>query len=105
MLTDAEINKLIEDIVQRISPVKVIIFGSYAKGTANYKSDLDIFIVQDSHLPMKLRADDLRPVLSGLLVAVDVHVYTPEEVEEYGTEEYSFVHSVVKTGKVYFERV
>jgi predicted nucleotidyltransferase len=105
MLTEAEINELIEKIIQRMQPFKVIIFGSYAKGTATYKSDLDIFIVKDSHLPMKQRAEELGPVLSSLLVPVDVHVYTQEEVEEYGSEEYSFVHSVVKTGKVYFERI
>ena len=105
MLTDEEINILIEKIVQRIGPIKVIVFGSYAKGTATYKSDLDIFIVKDSHMPMKYRAEELRPILSNLLVSVDIHVYTPEEVEEYGSEEYSFIHSVMKTGKVYFERV
>ena len=104
MLTEAEINKLVEKIVQRIQPNKVIVFGSYAKGTATYKSDLDLFIIKDTPLPMINRYEEIKPILHSLLISVDVHVYTPEEVNEYGLEEYSFVHSVLKTGKVIYEK-
>jgi len=105
MLTDREINQLIERIVARISPQKVIIFGSYAKGTSTIKSDLDIFVIKETELPMANRADDLKPMLSNSLITVDVHIYTPEEVEEYGQEQFSFVNSILKTGKVVFENM
>lgn len=103
MLTEKEIEKIINRIVMRIQPQKVIVFGSYAKNTATIKSDLDIFVVKDTELPMANRADDLKPILSNSLIPVDVHIYTPEEVEEYGQEVFSFVNSVLKTGKVVFE--
>ena len=104
MLTEAEIKKLVDKIVSRIRPDKVIVFGSYAKGLATYKSDLDLFIIKDTHLPMSKRNEEIRHLLSNLIVGVDVHVYTPEEVEEYGSEEYSFVRSVLKTGKIVYEQ-
>ncbi len=104
MLTEAEINKLVEKIVQCIQPNKVIVFGSYAKETATYKSDLDLFIIKDTHLPMINRNEEINPLVHSLLISVDVHVYTLEEVNEYGLEEYSFVHSVLKTGKVIYEQ-
>ena len=104
MLKEEEIKKLVDKIVNRIRPDKVIVFGSYAKGIATNRSDLDLFIIKDTHLPMSKRNEDIRPLLSNLLIGVDVHVYTPEEVEEYGSEEYSFVHSVLKTGKVVYEQ-
>ena len=104
MLTEEEIKKLVEKIVSRIRPDKVIVFGSYTKGSATNRSDLDLFIIKDTHLPMSHRDEEIRPFLSNLLIGVDVHVYTPEEVEEYGSEEYSFVHSVLKTGKVVYEK-
>jgi uncharacterized protein len=103
MLKPNEIDKLIRRIVERIQPQKVIIFGSYAKGTATIRSDLDLFVIKETHLPMSHRADDLLPILSGLLIPVDVHVYTSEEVEEYGKEPFSFVNSVLATGKTVFE--
>jgi uncharacterized protein len=102
MLTDKEIEQLIDRIVVRIQPQKVIIFGSYAKGNATIKSDLDIFIIKETELPMANRADDLKPMLSNSLIPVDVHIYTPEEVEEYGQEPYSFINSILKSGKTVF---
>lgn len=51
MLTEAEINNLIEKIVHRIRPNKIIVFGFYAKGTSTNKSELDIFIVKNTVRP------------------------------------------------------
>lgn len=104
MLTKTEIDTLVARIVARIQPQKVLIFGSYAKGTATIKSDLDIFVVKETRLPMANRTDDLMPMLSNSLIPVDVHIYTPEEVEEYGQEEFSFVNSVLKSGETIFEK-
>lgn len=103
MLSEEEVQSLVDKIVKHIEPEKVIVFGSYAKGTATAKSDLDFFVIKETHLPMGERDKDIRFVLTELLVSIDVHVYTPEEVDEFGQEEYSFVHSVIKTGKVLYE--
>ena len=102
MLTQTEIDKLIQRIVTRIQPQKVMIFGSYAKGTATIKSDLDIFVIKETELPMANRADDLASMLSHALIPVDVHIYTPEEVEAYSQEPFSFVSSILKSGKTVF---
>ncbi|MEA5461681.1 nucleotidyltransferase domain-containing protein [Arcicella sp. LKC2W] len=104
MLKEIEIQSLIDKIVQRIHPEKVIVFGSYAKGLATNKSDLDIFIIKETDLPMINRGNDLKPILSNYLIRVDIHIYTPEEVTEYGSEDYSFVHSVMQTGKTFYEK-
>jgi predicted nucleotidyltransferase len=98
MLTHAEITELVRRIVARTRPCRVIIFGSYAKGTATVNSDLDIFVVQETELPMARRADDLAPLLASMLIPVDVHIYTPQEVQEYGRDPFSFVHSVLHSG-------
>jgi len=51
---------------------------------------------------MSLRADDLKPMLSGILIPVDVHIFTPEEIEVDAAEEFSFVDSILKSGKTVF---
>jgi len=104
MLTPKEIDKLVRRIVARIQPQKVIIFGSYAKGTATIESDLDFLVIKETELPMANRADELMPMLSHALIRVDVRTYTPEEVEEYGKEQHSFLNSILKSGKTVFEK-
>jgi predicted nucleotidyltransferase len=104
MLRPTEIEGVVREIVNRIQPRRVIIFGSYAKGTATIKSDLDVFVIRETALPMAHRADDLRPLRLQNLVRIDIHVYTPEEVEIYGNQQFSFVHSVLKSGKIVFEQ-
>lgn len=104
MYTTDEINRIVQQIVARIQPQKVILFGSYAKGAATIKSDLDILVIKETQLPMARRADDLKFMLARALIPLDVHIYTPEEVEEYGQEPFSFLNSILRTGKTLFER-
>ena len=104
MLTEQEIDKFIDRIVAHIQPRKVIIFGSYAKGRATIRSDLDILVIKETELPMKRRGDILRHITASSLIPVDIHIYTPEEVEEYGREQFSFINSILKTGKTVFEK-
>ena len=104
MLTLKEIESLVRRIVARIRPQKVIIFGSYAKGTATIKSDLDVFVIKDTELPMANRADDLKPILLRTPIPVDIHIYTPEEVEEFGKAQFSFINSILKSGNTVFEK-
>ena len=103
MLTSNEIDNVVRRIVAGIQPQKVVIFGSYAKGTATIKSDLDVLVIKETTLPMASRADDLKPMLSQGLIPIDVHVYTPEEVEEYGKEQFSFINNILRSGKTVFE--
>ena len=102
MLKETEIVKLVEKIVKRIRPEKVILFGSYAKGLATLKSDLDLLIIKDTNLSMSKRMEEIRPLWANLLIGVDAHVYTPEEVEEFGYGEFSFIRLVLKTGKIIY---
>jgi predicted nucleotidyltransferase len=102
VLTTEEIDALVARVVARVRPEQVIVFGSYAKGSASRNSDLDLCVVVDTPLPPARRADALRPLLAGCLVPVDVHVHTPEEMREYGKEQHSFLHSVLASGKVVY---
>ena len=104
MLNRDEINQLVERIVERMDPAQIIVFGSYAKGKATNKSDLDLCVVTDTHLPMDLRATEVLPILAQMLVHVDIHVYTPEEMLVLGQEKYTFVHSIQRSGVIVYDR-
>jgi predicted nucleotidyltransferase len=104
MLTPKEVDEAVRRVVERTDPEAVIVFGSYAKGTPTAASDLDLFVVLETERPMAKRADDLKPMFANALIPVDVHVYTPEEVEEYGRIPYAFIRSVLASGRVAYRR-
>ena len=102
MLTEPEINTLVRRIMRVLQPERVILFGSYAKGTAASASDVDLLVIKETPLPPARRAEDLLPMLQQMLIPVDVHIYTPEEVTELAREPWSFIHSVLQTGRTLY---
>jgi predicted nucleotidyltransferase len=102
MLTNDQIDQLVQQIVRRCQPQSVYIFGSYAKGNATARSDLDVLVVMQSTLPARLRKASLTPMLANRLVPIDLHVGTPEELVEYGSDPYSFLGTVVRSGRLVY---
>jgi predicted nucleotidyltransferase len=103
MLSESELDELIRRVAESLEPERIILFGSYAKGTATIRSDVDLMVVKDTALPMARRADAVAPLLRRYLVPVDVLVYTPEEIVEYSREPLSFLDTVVKTGRTAYD--
>lgn len=46
-MTKNQIKNITNQIVEKYNPERVILFGSYAKGTFNDNSDLDFIIVKE----------------------------------------------------------
>jgi predicted nucleotidyltransferase len=103
MLTDAEIDAAVQEVVLHLRPQRVIVFGSYAKGTATARSDLDLLAIVETTLPAEFRTTNIRPYLPDSLVPLDLIVHTPEEVAELSRDRFSLVSSAVRTGRVVFE--
>jgi predicted nucleotidyltransferase len=109
MVNNREINKeLLDEIVQKIlvvtQPEKIILFGSYARGDATEESDLDLLIIQESNLPRHKRSTPIRLVLMDIFMSKDIVVYTPEEVEEWKSASMSFIATVLREGKILYEK-
>ncbi|MEN8160830.1 MAG: nucleotidyltransferase domain-containing protein [Myxococcota bacterium] len=58
---------------------RAVVFGSWARGTADGYSDLDLAVVLRTELPPLERGGLLKELVAALPVAVDLLVYTPEE--------------------------
>ena len=48
-ITPELIEYIVEKIVRVVSPDQIVLFGSHARGDAADDSDLDLFIIHDSH--------------------------------------------------------
>jgi predicted nucleotidyltransferase len=104
MIGKDKISEIVDKIALGYNPDKIILFGSYAVGNPNENSDLDLFVIKESELPRPQRTFQVRKMLYGSMIPIDIIVYTPNEIEESKGNKFSFVYEVLKTGKTLYER-
>ncbi|BFU89455.1 MAG: hypothetical protein NTAFB01_06420 [Nitrospira sp.] len=109
MITFPPVNdQLLVEMVRRIltigSPIKIMLFGSHAKGIARLDSDLDLLIIEESDLSRYRRSGRYRRGLCGMFPAKDIVVWTPQEVEEWKAVPNAFISTVLTEGKLLYER-
>lgn len=103
-LNDEVIQEIIVRTVKAVDPDKIILFGSYAYGKPKKDSDIDILIVMKSHLPRHKRSIEVYDALRGLIIPKDIVVYTPEEIKEWEDVPQAFVTSIIKRGRIIYEK-
>jgi len=84
-------------IKERFHPQKIILFGSYAYGNPQKNSDIDLFIIMDTDIPVRKQASLIRAEL-GDSIPIDVIVRTPQQVEERIKLGDFFIKQIIKKG-------
>ena len=64
---------------------------------------LDLLKVIDSLLARPERTANVRKLLFGVGLPLDIIVYTPLELEKSKVDKYSFIHEILNTGKTLYE--
>ncbi|NMB25746.1 MAG: nucleotidyltransferase domain-containing protein [Firmicutes bacterium] len=104
MITPEQIQSVVEVLVDHFEPDKIVLFGSYADGTATEQSDIDLLVIKDTDLPKSRRLMGLGRKLTEVLVhPMDILVYTPAEVKEQSDFDLAFVTRILREGKVLYE--
>jgi len=79
---------LFDAIVARIlgvcRPERILVFGSFARGTEGPDSDVDVLVVDSTAVSRRDRSVRFRQALRGLGVLIDVIVATPLDLERFG---------------------
>lgn len=101
---DKIIKQMVKRIVKRFDPEKIILFGSYARGTAGPNSDVDLLIVMRVAGSKRKQRLDIRIALNGVGLAKEIIVATPEEVEKYQNVVGTIIRPALQEGKVLHER-
>jgi len=103
MITQKQINEVVEMIASKFKPEKIILFGSYASGTPTEESDLDLLVIKDSDVPSRLQNREVRKVTSGLKIPMDVIVKTTNDFEKYKDIVGTIIYPANKFGRVVYE--
>ena len=102
MTTETVIDTMVERIVARFQPARILLFGSRARGTANRWSDVDLLVVMEDVTDKRRAAVEMRRALSDLQVSKDIIVTTPEEIARRGHLVGSVIRAALRDGKVVY---
>ncbi len=95
---------MVERIVARFDPYRVILFGSHARDTNVKWSDVDFLVVLPDGTDRHHAAVEIHRTLGDLPVAKDVFVTTPEEIDRRGHVVGSVLYAALREGKAVYER-
>lgn len=104
MVTLQDIERVAHRIAEEVRAERVILFGSHARGAADEQSDVDLLVVVESDEPPFKRSRPIYKLFRPHPFAMDVIVYTPEELEEQAKTPLSFAATVLREGKVVYDR-
>lgn len=95
------IKKIAEFIREKYSPVDIFLFGSYAAGTADQSSDVDILIVRLEASNNRQTAYKIRKEVDekfGVNFPMDILVRSKSEIDEGCRIKDSFIVSITRDG-------
>ena len=84
---EALLHQMVETIVREVSPERIILFGSRARGDARADSDVDLLVVEtEPFSPQRSRRKEaarLYMALRGLAISKDILLYSRDEFERW----------------------
>ncbi|MCD4783663.1 MAG: nucleotidyltransferase domain-containing protein [Candidatus Eremiobacteraeota bacterium] len=90
-------------IVQASAPLKVILFGSTARGGYREGSDLDFLVIKDEFENERKEANKISARLMDIKIPIDIIVASSEQIIKYGDTVGMIYRRALRDGKVMYE--
>ncbi len=95
------IRAVVEQIVEKFQPEKIILFGSYAYGQPRPESDVDLLVVMDTPLRNREQAAQIACAIDYHF-GLDLLVRTPQQLARRLALGDFFLQEVIEKGKVLY---
>lgn len=102
MVTLANIQTLASEIVGQFRPQKIILFGSYAEGTAGPDSDVDLLVIMPFEGKGFWKSLEILNALNPAF-PVDLLVRRPEDTARRYEQGDPLIRQAVDNGKILYE--
>ena len=104
MIQSREIKKWCERVAREFRPEKIVLFGSYARGTPTEDSDVDVLVV----MPLARGQRDVRQAAAirdrvRAAFPMDVIVRSPQQIARRLAQGDGFIADVLRHGRVMYE--
>ena len=98
----SEIQNIIDQIIQKYKPLKIILFGSAGRREYDKVNDLDFLIIKKDVPEYGLARMRELDELIDRNIATDMLVYRPDEFEERVKLGDPFIKSILREGRVLY---
>ena len=102
MIALSEIRRLSRAIGQEFHPRRVVLFGSYAQGTATEDSDVDLLVIMPFTGKATTKSIEIRRKINPRF-PLDLLVRTPQAVRRRAAMGDCFIQEILDSGKVLYE--
>jgi predicted nucleotidyltransferase len=99
-----QIQEMVDRIVKRFDPEKIILFGSHARGDAGPDSDVDLLVVMPLAGSKRDKMVEIGVALHDIPLPKDIIVTTPEDFEWRKEIVGTIERPAVQEGKVLYAR-
>jgi predicted nucleotidyltransferase len=94
-----QMDDLVRRIVEAAQPLRIVLFGSAARGEAGPYSDIDVLVVMPDGVHRRRTAQIIYRHLLGFGLPVDVVVATCEDMERYSHSPSLVYKEALKDGR------
>lgn len=98
------VHVMVDRIVEQFRPIRILLFGSRARGDAGESSDVDLLVVMSDVPDRRQVAVEIRRSLEDLPVGKDIVVATPDEINRQRHLVGTVIRAAVREGRVVYER-
>lgn len=102
--TESVISEMVDRLVREFDPLKIVLFGSHARGDANRHSDIDLLVVVPHVDDSGDLMDEMLAVLEDIPFPKDVIPTDPDEIEREKDLVGPLVGPALREGRLLYER-
>lgn len=96
-----KLSRYVAEVVEKLKPQKVILFGSFARGDFHEASDVDVVVVAD-FIEGFLDRIKMLMEMNRFGIPLEPVGYTPQEFEEMKERGNPFIREVTEKGKILY---
>jgi uncharacterized protein len=91
-------------LVRAFAPTRIVLFGSYAKGSERPGSDVDLLVIADAAAEPAAVMRRARQLVATNFPPIDIVLCTPEEAEHADRARSPFLQSILGSGVTVYSR-
>lgn len=98
------LHALVQEIVRHYKPLRIVLFGSYARGDYNAASDLDLFLLVGDAADWFERGIEFKRLVREEKLPIEAHIYTAREYARMKAAENPLLLQIESEGRVLYEQ-